>query len=67
MLVPFSFDVFSDAKLSKLTSCPVPGFPKAVETTHDNFVSQLMLLGGGDCSDFDENAVNVRRPDLFTP
>jgi len=34
------------------------GFPKAVETTHDNFVSQIMLLGLEGGLGLDENSVN---------
>ena len=35
------------------------GFPKAVEITHDNFVSQCMLLDDPSCLHFDEHTVNV--------
>ena len=35
------------------------GFPKAVEITHDNFVSQCMILDDPGAFNFDEETVNV--------
>ena len=35
------------------------GFPKAVETTHDNFVSQCMILDDPSAFNFDVDSVNV--------
>ena len=37
------------------------GFPKAVEITHDNFVSQCMLLDDPGCFNFSVDTVNVSR------
>ena len=35
------------------------GFPKAVEITHDNFVSQCMMLDDPACFNFTPQTVNV--------
>ena len=41
-----------------LTSSP-QGFPKAVETTHSNYLSQLMLLDDSEMLNFGTESNNV--------